>query len=434
MISFFFYSTNFFAASEDESSETENQGMSENPSCMNTPEPLHPAFFNWEDIDEFEMSSRSADSIDEVESQTPSVRKCNHQSTDPAIVLLSHSKFDWDTAMEKESLATGAYPTTEESEIDDVIGEEYAGRPEKGFYDVSMFYVNLAPSEEDGPLDEEEERDLNYYLHPDIKIEMLFAQQRKHRHIAQLLKLSQRQLKESVPMRVPIVRLHPDQTNILNPQPVFTKLREDSSWIKPAEMSPEPSMALSEVEESKSEVEWLALQILTGATVDESSTDNILEDDSVTASNQNKSEEDEVDLTYKKEDIPWSSGTVKNFTKDFEERIRESDTKIYNRTRSASSGSTNSSSLCSGDEGVQENNNMKPETKVAAVGSTQRNLDSQTPRQSITDASSASLEALDKTDEALSSAVRPASIYDTEEILLEPGIVRRTKQEIESRK
>jgi len=287
-----------------------------------------------------------------------------------------------------------------------------------------MFYVNLAPSEEGGPPEEEEERGLNYYLHPDIKIELLFAQQRKHRHIAQLLKLSQRQLKD---FSVPVVRLDTDSTEVPNPQPVFTKLREDSSWIKPVEISPEPMKILEQTTEAV--VDDASLQVLEDATVDESSTD-IMDDKDAVIESETMTED--PDKTYKKEDIPWNAGTVKNVTKDFEQRIQVSVPKSRKRSRSASTSSTSSSSLGSGDEAANESNNAKTEFQEAVMDTTLHKDTKGLP--SSDEVSETDAQQLEKQHEAAAAAARPTSIYDTEEIPLEPGIVRRTKQEIESRK
>lgn len=372
-------------------------------------DPVHPAFFKWDDIDDFEMSSRSADSIDEVETDLPHPRGLGG----PNVVLLSHTARRHG---EEEALAAdeGA-----ESELDDVVAEENAGRPEKGFYDVSMFYVNLAPSEEGLTGDDEEEKqELNYYLHPDFKIELLFAQQRKHRHIAQLLKLSDKQRKETT---VPIIKLHSDQQDLCPQTPIVTKFRDDSSWIKPVELSPEP---LQFIEGSSELLTSTPLQgtsqLLHDVTVDESSTDvpETVSDDAVAAPADDATNTNtccSLASQYKKEEIPWNVGTVKSYTKDYEQKLKS--TKGGEKRSRNESGSSVDSSCCSSDD-TEDPTKMEPTSQSSQ----------------ITETSSPGEACLPTAAESVTgTAVRPTSIYESEDIPFEPGIVRRTKQEIEGR-
>ena len=339
--------------------------------------------------------------------------------------------------------------STDSSEIDDLAEEDQAEenpRPERGFYDVSMLNMRLGC--ESVPEDGEPPQ---YYLHPDIKIELLMALLKKHRRTAQLLRLSQ-------PPSPPATNEEPDLIDIEEPGPSmvasFTKVRSDTSWIREIPPSPQQPTAaqcpvLSSSPSTSSPDTLLDVPPLDQLTQTSGSSpedaagtaDNIIPSVSPAVSDttetqpeaavtettttttppscssasvsppfveakETTSDSDQENQSilhrYQQEEIPWESGRVKRHTKDLEEKIRDHH-------------DSGSASPCSSLEGIDFTNY---ETALGEIVAAQ-----------IEDVDQESVPMQNLEDEA---KARPTSIYESEDIDLEPGLVKRTKHEIEA--
>ncbi len=438
---------------------------------------INPTYFAWDDLDDLEMSSRSADDVDEVfPDDVPS--PIHSHGRMPNVVLLSYKAFmDSDDNSDDESLSDEGDEVTEESELEDFVTQENAGRPERGFYDVSMFNVLYALSEQGLPDDEDSEQSqrLNYYLHPDIKLEIMMAQQRKHRRIAQLLQLSQHDCQVSPPT---VTVSRPDTQKlcplVIPNTPSHTKLRADSSWIKETPPSPQTEIGppiLSDVEHENVLVQ--------------TNNDKTITTDSETVEQCEDSREDVVspggepsngseacaggepstgmdtstggeivsedDLSeglehYKKEEIPWAPGRVKRHKQDLEESIKTG-LVVRDNTHKMSTSSTSSGAGSLEDD---SNDMLTDDLDDSEVGQVQVPImpDIRITKPSITESpvtvfmpnkvedceqSKDKESGEDKSPCSCKEEARPTSIYESEDITLEPGLVKRSKEEIEER-
>ncbi len=125
--------------------------------------------------------------------------------------------------------------------------DEVKYKRERGFYDVGMLSTDVMTlSNETLKRMLSDSDDVNYLLHPDVKIEVLMAEQRKHMRIAQLLKLSQPPAEPPHPLQ--IIRPPCEETGgagegkaipVPPNTPRLAKLKPDHCWIKDIPDSPD---------------------------------------------------------------------------------------------------------------------------------------------------------------------------------------------------
>ncbi|XP_074640794.1 uncharacterized protein LOC141898664 isoform X2 [Tubulanus polymorphus] len=174
----------------------------------------------------------------------------------------------------------------------------------------------------------------------------------------------------------------------------FVKLRPDGSWIKAVPPSPEPSVMFT----------------ITGIDGSVSNTDNNnarIQDD-----NDDDDELDEVITSHPvdwKDEIALSAGTVRKQTKHIEQRIKQVD-----RIRTESMSSMDSMDETCSDPGTMETVTADDSPQSTTSPKKQQNTTDSQQQQPQQRASSV--------------------IYETENIQLSPGLVKRTKDQIERRR
>ena len=238
-------------ASDSDSSEADTQTNSMDTA---TDEDFHDLdlainmtpFVDWDVLGDLEMSSKSDDCLDEVfpsealnDSLNQSVREMG-----PPVMLLSHR------VLQDAGSEEGAWGDPEDSDLDPDPGldhEEVRYKRERGFYDIGMLNIDTASLSNDTLHRLLDDRDhVNYLLHPDVKIEVLMAEQRKHMRIAQLLKLSQSPPEPPHPLQVIRPREGVPQGEgrgmpVPPNTPRLAKLKPDHCWIRDIPDSPEVS-------------------------------------------------------------------------------------------------------------------------------------------------------------------------------------------------
>ena len=393
---------------------------------------------------EMEMSSRSADSMDEVFPDIPSPSTTDIPVFDPAeeevnnVVLLSYRQYDDSISIpvaeageylgndSDEEMESGSTDSTEISEEEN--GANFA------YYDVSRWLAmptfDIPP--DDDSLEIHQPR-LALDSVPSITVEEASDGDNSDRS--------------------PSGGSHEGDPTSTSNNSVCTKIKADDFWIKEEEEDQEnkggiddddddddngdneekivpqeesqDSRQQEEKKEEKMEEETVA--------TDEDVTEDILSekiDDSPQATSS-----DAVPEHYEKEAIPWKSGSVKRQKKDFEEKIKNGSLPKSEKSRSASicsgsslassSSSSSSSSYASVDSG-KENNSTPVENSKSDLHDLEVTL-------STSPDSGGGNGSTEGTCDTTSSSSRPLSIYETEDICLQPGLVRRTTQEIEER-
>ena len=192
-----------------------------------------------------------------------------------------------------------------------------------------------------------------------------------------------------------------------------SKVRPDNSWIKDALPTPSDGATVDDavpnsvVEVDKPEV------VDNTADLTNQKPDAVSEDGSLSEKSDGGAELKEIGVVahYEKELIPWNTGTVRRQTQDLEERLKSG-------LKLCSDASSPVSSIGSP---VSTHNDF---SSVAA---------SNTPLTDVGDdpAAMSPERSSPSTDALAKKAV--SSIYANEDIPLEPGIVMRTKHEIEER-
>ena len=204
-------------------------------------------FVDWDVLGDLEMSSKSDDCLDEVflpETLNDSLNQ-SEREIGPPVMLVSHR------ALQDAGSAEGAWGDHEDSDLDPDPGldhEEVKYKRERGFYDIGMLNIDTASLSNDTLHRLLDDRDhVNYMLHPDVKIEVLMAEQRKHMRIAQLLKLSQSPPEPPHPLQVIRPREGVTQGEgrgmpVPPNTPRLAKLKPDHCWIREIPDSPEVSV------------------------------------------------------------------------------------------------------------------------------------------------------------------------------------------------
>ena len=227
--------------------------------------PLSPFLFTIENWDELDISSRSADSLDDILDDPQSQRQTGQSgdlSTSDGVVLLSYKPLEESPLGEElaEEHASACAATADDqpmedqlgsgSEVDDCLDVEAVIRPQRGCYDMCMLTgQHTLLDNPEGSDDEGEEPPDGihiWYLHPDTKLETIQSQFRKQRRIAQLLRHSERKEEEE---RVKIVQAEKSRQQKAshakltrnNSSPLLpTKVKPDDFWIKEASASDDP--------------------------------------------------------------------------------------------------------------------------------------------------------------------------------------------------
>ncbi len=256
-LQYFMLKFSHISASDEESSEADTQTTQsidsatdddifdlELASNINT-------FVPWDDFNDLDISSRSDDCLDELLPDMGTPKQSRDQATEPPVVLIMRKELS-----EEDSLKRGSAfghdlgkPHGLESDLDPDPGcdrDEVKYKKERGFYDVGMLTVDVMSLSTEALTKTLDERgDLNYLLHPDIKIELLMAEQKKHIRIAQLLKLSQPPPEPLSPLQIicpPSTTENQDRkegTLVPPNTPKLAKLKPDACWIKDIPDSPE---------------------------------------------------------------------------------------------------------------------------------------------------------------------------------------------------
>ncbi len=159
-------------------------------------------------------------------------------------MLLSNKPLSDEVTSDSDPFRDLCDPTDSDLDPDPGVDrDEVKYKRERGFYDVGMLNVDTVTlCNETLKRLLSDTDDLNYLLHPDVKIEVLMAEQRKHMRIAQLLKLSQPPPEPLHPLQ--IVR-PPSESEDGKEMPVppntprLAKLKPDHCWIKEIPDSPE---------------------------------------------------------------------------------------------------------------------------------------------------------------------------------------------------
>ena len=203
-------------------------------------------FVDWDQLGDLEISSKSDDCLDEVFLCEPfgdALAKPEHERA-PPVVLLSYSELSENRSDSDQE----ACHAPEDSDLDPDPGldrDEVKYKRERGFYDVGMLNIDVVSLSNETLQRVISDNDhVNYLLHPDVKIEVLMAEQRKHMRIAQLLKLSQAPAEPPHPLQV--VRPPDDSTQgdgkgmpVPPNTPRLAKLKPDHCWIKDIPDSPD---------------------------------------------------------------------------------------------------------------------------------------------------------------------------------------------------
>ena len=353
---------------------------------------------NWE---EFDMSlSDSQEDLTSLQWNDRTNEDVQHKIS--AVVLLSYQPITIDvTQQDGQDLSSS---TAEDSDLEDLVTEEDIHR-QCGFYDVSMLYGYRSHAEEFSQeafdVRTSDEYDLSYELHPDMVLERLQAEQRKHRRTAQLIMLSESDKNSSQSDRMMITD-DPGQTNFdacQTSQLLLTKVRPDNFWIKENQMSPlvqDPDFIDCEVLD-KSKIRPVCISSSTSKeslkSVGNSSYENV--------------KDDRLEV-IEREETPLFHGSVRRQTMDYEGRVRSKTEESLN------SPSPTNDSLVS----------TAPSEKLEMETSKSSGDFSKSPEDVF--------QQMSPPDKEM-GRTRLSSIYDSEEISLEPGIVMRTKLEIELR-
>ena len=378
--------------------------------------------FTLDNCDDYEISSRSADSLDDAYSESPLV-DTPYLDWGKSNILLLHYKPNL-----LDAQAECWHVSNDDSDVEDYLTEEDTRRREWGYYDVGMF----AELDEDlQELKEHSEELDTYFLHPDEKVENIFAHQRKQLRIAQLLKLSQMK-KEQDELKSQTVYSQDcslkEDHKLQSAAALATKVRPDDYWIKdipnPGEVEQEEE---SEVAGDNAEniQENLITEDIIGDDQKEIEVEELQpktpEIENSPESQRSTSADSDLELHdigilqhYGKEEIPWHPGTVKRHKQNFEKVVESSNS-------SSSSGSRPSSPSSLPDNSVLQDPlpcTSCPSDVISDDNTTKEDCQPVTPP------------AIPCTTERYN---RPLSIYETEEIELPAGLVQRTKQEIEER-
>ena len=412
--------------------------------------PLQLAFDNWEEID---LSSRSADSLDELDDGASGA-----SSMDDPVKLLSYKRFDGTLSEDEDMISV--------SDASD-HSEEFQARRQRGFYDVRMLAGQNMFNDNSGgssvPMDTSD------LIHPDMKMEVLLSQLKRQK---QLWKLQNQQEIAAASVA--------EAKRYLSGKPLTStpvpKVRADDSWIKDSPVSPLPDLIMTTGKtapdmENKHCENGSFLQVKPHDKLVRASSQNTLldlmdagvEPDQVIAMDVPLSpSKKEAVHHYHKEEIPWNPGTVKKQTKDIEEKIIRSSTEgkgerlsqeIPGMCVSGSSGSApgspqgscemlaDESTACVQHECEMRNQSVPDEqskvavqqgsvinteqsgnTEVAESGTAMDQCPDGVERREVT---SGEVDAQDSSPDK-----RPTSIYDTEDIDWQPGMVQRTKEEL----
>lgn len=442
---------------------------------------MGPPFLTWDDLDD--VSSHSVDSLIEFNPDEPCSKHSSSYDSKPRpiVELLSYRTFSGSDGGPEGPTDTKVEASGDESDIEDFVAEETSGRVERGFYDVLMLTGNFLGPEVEG---QEGDTDvppefINYYLHPDVKMELLMAQQRKNRRIAQILKLSQ------PPKEVDSEYLATPSQQTTQAKPVagastpqVTKLRADNSWIKEIPPSPQDPDKMPDIEEqgdveplelysdpfpTEAEVEAVSsaliqplLEVTPPTPRDRLPSDQdqplrssvspspdvdtqCLEGEACRVGVDSDSTNPELGVLqhYHKEDIPWNPGTVRRHKNDLEKRIAKDD--------QSSRVSSDSYSDSGSSEGLGDIEILVPEMSRSPSGPRsvsisgaevgESSTDDPLPEGSASDLTSPPEGSITQDSQSSPEGAGSArtSIYDLEEITLEPGMVQRTKEEIEKR-
>ena len=436
-----------------------------------------PPFLSWDDLDD--ISSTSMDSLMDMQAEPLAKRSSDARDmrSQPRVVLLSYRAFSGSEG-DHGNTSDGNEVLTEESDFEDFVPEEHSGKVQRGFYDVQMLNTNLLGLDVEGQADEAlPVNQINYYLHPDYKMELLMAQQRKHRRIAQLLKLSQPPGEESEP-----TTLHarsPPRPQGPAAAPQVAKLRADNFWIKETPPSPQDPNKITDTSEEAEETivspsndelpSSGSEQPAVGDTQESllpSTTETTPEvAPAVDTDPQPLQEADHPDPEddsesgpgttaqdigvlqhYQKEDIPWNPGMVRRHKHHLERRL-QTEGEPSSRVSTSSSDSGSSESL---QEDLQiiypastesaDNIGLTLALGGAEVG--ESSTDDVPPQQQASLPGDKVTSELQRSPEEVATSQevspegglgRPTSIYEIEEIAVEPGVVQRTKEELAKR-
>jgi hypothetical protein len=420
----------------------------------------------WEDV--YDVSSRSADSLDDgaipggtagssLGAGGGTSGAASYGSGARGIELLSYrtgvefvpepTSTPGNLGASGMSLAQGEIPD-EESDVEDFVAEDRSGKSQRGMYDVTMLagfnhqYLPCIHTEDRAEDDDDDSEENLELVHPDLKMPLMQAQFRKQARIARVLQFSLRKEHEE---RARIVMAEQQQQQLKrksekqrrkkrrthSASSSNIKTRPDDFWIK--EIPPSPgndldtelqkspqSLALAsgvshsispqmpDLEASESQEhphsDSGSVRSLPGSVgsvpgsiaIPGSVTGNISGSGSI---NEDKVLWSQIGIShYEKEAIPWNPGTVKQTTMSLENKYRGG-------IGGVSSG-TNSTSPETSDSGKMD---AKDSTALASSGGSE-------------------------TEKGEVEEIAPVGgLYASEDIALPPGIVSRTKMEIEER-
>lgn len=362
--------------------------------------PFLSALDNWEDYD---ISSRSADSLDDC-LEDSDYKEYHFTGTNPVLLLSYSPGIDLHDGRLDEEGSEGDVES--ESDL-----EEDAARPERGFYDVSMLtgyegaqvlVEDLTSVYEDAEASKSKDEEF-LFLHPDVKLEYMISQSKKQLRIAKLLKLSEILKEKDKAAQSAKVVTSKGGNSLQAPElpprahTPTPKLMPDDYWIKDIPDSDVDGTEVDVCAKPNDEHEEVAEEILLPVPEVCSTQEEI------TVSQSPPKEKSSVPEHYEKEDIPWSPGQVKRTRHQLENRISSG----LDHSPKAEGGRLRHSSQSS--EG----------TSISQPRSHHSSLER------LTDPIEDELEEGEKR--------RPTSLYEMEEIELEPGLVKRTRMQIEER-
>lgn len=379
---------------------------------------------DWEDV--YDVSSRSADSLDDV--------LCNTSKT-PAgtmsdVVLLSYKPYT------EDSVAAAATATIQDDSIDSEDSEdEHSGHVDRGMYDLSMLagynQQYLMPTVE-GDCAMEPNLDL---VHPDVKMELMMSQMRKQMRTTRLLQFSHHKCQQELASCTDVPEEHHKTavTTVTAAPSQCTKTRPDDFWIK--EIVPQSPAVVEDIKEPlKAELQNITLEPLSPSSEITLETVEIQVSVKIERNEDNKENEEEpqqqqqLKHEHQKLQEPWQKqqqqqqmSLQQNEDEDVPQKHRTKETGVWQHYE-------------------KEAIPWHPGTVRHTTRQLEHKYGSNSPdfavMASITAVSETNVEVMEsiktaKSDEAISKTESSTWIGSSHVII--PGIVSRTKMEIEER-
>ena len=249
---------------------------------MPLPYPLDPASdlaLTFED--EYEVSSRSADSLDIDEAFLDTFtadEKLEALLEHQPVVLLSRVGREFDCDLDKTPVndngngdmcariqSAPVELVSEESDFED-FNPDLDRKPARGFYDIAMLTGFCPPGlAEQNQIDSEKQEGITSeielnddelsLLHPDMKLELAIADYRKRSRIAKFIKLHQMSRDEIKQYGAQLIQAESsdfyrgggshnrEQNDLQETQKIPSKVRKDDFWIRPEPSTPNNSEA-----------------------------------------------------------------------------------------------------------------------------------------------------------------------------------------------